>query len=79
MGLKDRSRCPRCGERVTLFAAGCAICGADLDTTRFDGGPRVGNRLSSLWGALSFGRRGGRFALVGLCVIAAAYTAAGHL
>ena len=32
----DRSRCPRCGERVTPFAAGCAICGADLDIRRFD-------------------------------------------
>jgi predicted amidophosphoribosyltransferase len=23
--------CPRCGERVTPFAAGCALCGTDLD------------------------------------------------
>jgi hypothetical protein len=32
----DRSRCPDCGERVSAFAAGCAICGADLDIRRFD-------------------------------------------
>jgi hypothetical protein len=76
---KDRSRCPRCGERVSPFAAGCAVCGADLDTTRFDRGPGLGNRLGSLWGAISFGPRGGRFAVIGLCVIALAYFAAGHL
>lgn len=28
------SRCPRCGEPVTPFAAGCAICGADLERAR---------------------------------------------
>jgi hypothetical protein len=32
----DRSRCWQCGERVSSFAAGCAICGADLDIRRFD-------------------------------------------
>lgn len=26
--------CPRCGERVSAFAAGCAPCGADLDPKR---------------------------------------------
>jgi predicted amidophosphoribosyltransferase len=26
--------CPECGERVTAFAAGCAICGAELDPQR---------------------------------------------
>jgi hypothetical protein len=28
------NRCPRCGETVTPFAAGCAICGADLEAAR---------------------------------------------
>jgi hypothetical protein len=28
------SRCPACGERVSPFAAGCAICGADLEAAR---------------------------------------------
>src|SRR3954466_16263195 len=27
-------RCPRCGEPVSQFAAGCAICGADLEAAR---------------------------------------------
>ena len=27
--------CPQCGERVTPFAAGCALCGADLDPKRW--------------------------------------------
>jgi hypothetical protein len=26
--------CPQCGERVSAFAAGCAICGAELDPSR---------------------------------------------
>jgi predicted amidophosphoribosyltransferase len=26
--------CPQCGERVSAFAAGCAICGAELDPGR---------------------------------------------
>jgi hypothetical protein len=28
------SKCPRCGEPVTPFAAGCAICGTDLEAAR---------------------------------------------
>jgi hypothetical protein len=28
------NRCPRCGEPVSQFAAGCAICGADLAAAR---------------------------------------------
>lgn len=28
------TRCPNCGEPVSAFAAGCAICGADLDEHR---------------------------------------------
>ena len=27
-------KCPQCGEAVTPFAAGCAICGADLEAAR---------------------------------------------
>jgi hypothetical protein len=27
--------CPQCGERVTPYAAGCAICGAELDPRRW--------------------------------------------
>ena len=31
---RDVNRCPSCGERVSPFAAGCALCGADLDPRR---------------------------------------------
>lgn len=34
--LKSKDRCPNCGVRVSPFAAGCAVCGADLDIHRFD-------------------------------------------
>ena len=27
--------CPNCGERVTPYAAGCALCGAELDPGRW--------------------------------------------
>jgi hypothetical protein len=27
--------CPQCGERVTPYAAGCALCGAELDPRRW--------------------------------------------
>jgi hypothetical protein len=30
------SRCPGCGEPVSQFAAGCAVCGTDLDAARAD-------------------------------------------
>jgi hypothetical protein len=28
------THCPQCGQRVTPFAAGCAVCGADLEAAR---------------------------------------------
>jgi hypothetical protein len=28
------THCPQCGERVTPYAAGCAICGADIAAAR---------------------------------------------
>jgi hypothetical protein len=55
--MADRTRCPNCGERVMPFAAGCSICGADLDTTRFDTGPSLGQRLGSWFSAISYGPR----------------------
>ena len=30
------ARCPQCKEPVSQFAAGCAVCGADLETARRD-------------------------------------------
>jgi hypothetical protein len=32
--VKRATRCPGCGEPVSVFAAGCAICGADLEQHR---------------------------------------------
>jgi hypothetical protein len=45
MLLRDRTRCPSCGERVTPYAAGCAICGADLDPKRWQPRPSLLQRL----------------------------------
>ncbi|MEV4423491.1 hypothetical protein AB0L40_26500 [Patulibacter sp. NPDC049589] len=35
MYKNDLTRCPRCGARVTAFAAGCSECGETLDISRF--------------------------------------------
>ena len=67
---RDRTRCPNCGERVQPFAAGCAICGADLDTTRWDRGPSPLQRIGSWFGAISFGPSVGFGTLVAVVVIA---------
>jgi hypothetical protein len=53
--MPDRSRCPNCGERVSPYAAGCAICGADLDVRRWDSGPSRAKQAGSWLSALSFG------------------------
>jgi hypothetical protein len=37
--------CPRCGERVSAFAAGCALCGAELDPHRGRRPPTLLERL----------------------------------
>ena len=52
--MADRSRCPSCGERVSPYAAGCAVCGADLDPSRWDKGPSLGNRVGSTLSALTY-------------------------
>jgi hypothetical protein len=40
---------------VSPFAAGCAVCGTDLDTKRWDTGPSGLNRVGSWLSALSLG------------------------
>jgi hypothetical protein len=45
--------CPSCGERVSPFAAGCALCGADLDARR-----RASSRVRLPHVALPRGRLG---------------------
>ena len=39
-------RCPECGEPVSAFAAGCAICGADLERHRREQAERAARRPS---------------------------------
>ena len=52
--MKSPSKCPNCGEPVSQFAAGCAICGADLVAHRREleerrvslpSAPRLGGRF----------------------------------
>jgi uncharacterized protein (DUF983 family) len=68
--MPDRSRCPNCGERVSPYAAGCAVCGADLDTKRWDDGPGAGQQVSSWLSSLTHGGIP-TWALWGLVVLAA--------
>ncbi len=44
--MKHPGYCPDCGARVTPFAAGCALCGADLDPHRWDSPPSFVQRLT---------------------------------
>jgi len=45
MRRKGPNVCPQCGERVSMFAAGCAICGAKLDPHRADRKGTVASKL----------------------------------
>ena len=67
---RDRSRCPNCGERVLPLAAGCAICGADLDTKRWDTGPSVLQRVGSWFSSIGFGATVSGTTLIAVLVIA---------
>lgn len=49
--MTNPSLCPRCAERVTAFAAGCAFCGADLDPRRGQAPQTTGQRMRSAWRA----------------------------
>jgi hypothetical protein len=50
------SKCPSCGEPVSPFAAGCAICGADLEAAR---ARQASKRQLELPGLPAFGGSGG--------------------
>src|SRR5918998_5254264 len=43
---RNAGRCPQCGEPVSAFAAGCAICGFDLERHRADEAARRARRPS---------------------------------
>jgi hypothetical protein len=49
--------CPRCGERVTPYAAGCALCGTVLDPRRWQRTPPLSERLAAGLRARLRGRR----------------------
>jgi len=38
------TKCPNCGEPVSPFAAGCAICGTDLEAARSELAAKCGRR-----------------------------------
>ena len=40
---------------MSPYAAGCAVCGADLDTRRWDAGPTAINRVGSWFSSLGMG------------------------
>jgi hypothetical protein len=67
--MADRSRCPSCGERVSPYAAGCAICGADLDPSRWDTGPGASQRAGSFLSALTFSSSTGKWLLIGAVLL----------
>lgn len=70
------TRCPNCGEHVSPFAAGCALCGADLDPDRTRHVP-ISRRLGSAWDA--FSQRPDLIATGVVILAAAAYLTAGRL
>jgi len=49
--------CPTCGERVSAFAAGCAVCGAELDPSRGQGKPSPVDKVRHLSTFLKTRRR----------------------
>jgi predicted amidophosphoribosyltransferase len=52
----DPARCPNCGQRVTPYAAGCWLCGAALDPTRWQPAAGPLARALARWRGL-LGRR----------------------
>jgi hypothetical protein len=53
------SKCPDCGTPVSAFAAGCAICGADLEKARAERAAKRRPELPGMPELPSFGRSGG--------------------
>ena len=62
-------RCPQCGEPVTPYAAGCAICGADLEAARSE---RAASRRPEL-PRVQVGNDGIRIGLALLLAVAAPF------
>jgi hypothetical protein len=62
------SKCPSCGEPVSAFAAGCAICGADLEKARAE---RATRRRPELPGMPSLSAGGIDWAQLAIALILA--------
>jgi hypothetical protein len=64
------SKCPNCGEPVSPFAAGCAICGADLEAARSELAARRARRPQLPGGGVRLGDDAIR---IGVGVLAAVF------
>jgi hypothetical protein len=55
------THCPKCGQTVTPFAAGCAVCGTDLEAARAARSAKRRIELPSApWSGASYGGTTGR-------------------
>jgi predicted amidophosphoribosyltransferase len=70
------NRCPGCGEHVSPYAAGCAICGAELDPNRTRHVP-LSRRIGSAWDAFSV--RTDLIVLAIVILVVLSYLAAGRV
>ena len=70
------NRCPDCGEYVSPYAAGCAICGADLDPDRTRH-VSLSRRIGSAWDAFSV--RTDLIVLAIVILVVLSYLAAGRV
>jgi hypothetical protein len=65
------NRCPSCGSTVSQFAAGCAICGADLTAARRDRAQR--RTVASIPAVQRLPRVNGEDAVLATLLIVAAF------
>lgn len=67
------THCPNCGEPVTPYAAGCAICGADIEAARRARSSRTAALPRPAVPRLSIGEDGLRIAIALLVAVAAPF------
>jgi predicted amidophosphoribosyltransferase len=70
------TRCPQCREHVSPYAAGCALCGAELDPDRTRHVP-LSRRIGSAWDA--FGVRTDLIVAAIVILVVVSYLAAGRI
>ena len=76
MRRPNPTRCPNCREHVSPYAAGCALCGAELDPDRTRHVP-VSRRIGSAWDA--FSHRTDLIVIAIVVIFAVSYLTAGRL